>query len=117
MDRWIKKWYMYTMVHCSVIKKNGIMPSAAPRVGLRIITLESRGARATTKEEKDTHITHVWSLKHDTSELIYKTEPDSQRTGLWLPRGRRAEEGWSGSLGLAGRSYWEAQGTGNRILR
>ena len=28
------------------------------------------------------------NLKYDTNELIHKTEADSQRTGLWLPRGR-----------------------------
>ena len=35
-------------------------------------------------------ITSVWNLKHDTRELIYQTETDSQtwRTGLWLPSGR-----------------------------
>ena len=35
----------------------------------------------------------MWNLKYDTNELIYKTETDSQteRTGLWLPRGRGGE--------------------------
>ena len=52
VDRWIKKWYIYTMEDCSVRKKNEIMPSAAPRMGLQIITLESRGARATGSKRK-----------------------------------------------------------------
>ena len=32
----------------------------------------------------------MWNLKYDTNELIYETETDSQtqRTYLWLPRGR-----------------------------
>ena len=44
----------------------------------------------------------MWNLKYGTNELIYRTETDSQtwRTDLWLPRGRREEVGWTGSLGL-----------------
>ena len=33
-------------------------------------------------------ITYMWNLKYDTIELIYKTETGSQRSDLWLPRGR-----------------------------
>ena len=35
-------------------------------------------------------ITWMWNLKYDTNELVYETETDSQteRTGLWLPKGR-----------------------------
>ena len=28
----------------------------------------------------------MWNLKYDANEPIYKTETDSQRTDLWLPR-------------------------------
>ena len=33
---------------------------------------------------------YMWNLKHDTNELIYRTETDSQtqRINLWLPRGK-----------------------------
>ena len=35
-------------------------------------------------------ISHMWNLKrHNTNELIYKTETDSRRMNLWLP-------GWEG---------------------
>ena len=36
-------------------------------------------------------ITYTGNLKYDTNELIYETETDAQtqRTGLWSPRGRR----------------------------
>ena len=36
-------------------------------------------------------ISCTWNPKYDTKELIYKTETDTQtqRTDLWLPRGRR----------------------------
>ena len=35
-------------------------------------------------------ITYMWNLKYDTDELIYETKTDSQteRTDMWLPRGR-----------------------------
>ena len=33
----------------------------------------------------------MWNLKYDTSELIYKTETDSQaqKTNIWLPKGTK----------------------------
>ena len=36
-------------------------------------------------------ITHMWNIKYDINELIYKTETDSQtqKTNLWLPKGKR----------------------------
>ena len=49
----------------------------------------------------------MWNLKHDTNELIYKTETDSQTQRIdLLPRGRGVREGWSGSLGLADANYY-----------
>ena len=33
-------------------------------------------------------LTYMWNLNYDTNELTYKTETDSQRVDLWLPRGR-----------------------------
>ena len=44
----------------------------------------------------------MWNLKYDTNEPIYKTKTDSQtqRADLWLPRGRREGEGLTGSLEL-----------------
>ena len=45
-------------------------------------------------------------LKYDTNELIYETDSQTERTGLWLPRGGRVGEGWSGSLGLADTNYY-----------
>ena len=52
------------------------------------------------------NIIYMWNLKYDTSELIYKTETDSQtqRTDLWLP-GWGVGEGWSVRLGLADANY------------
>ena len=32
---------------------------------------------------------YVESKKSDTNELIYETEIDSQKTNLWLPKGKR----------------------------
>ena len=53
-------------------------------------------------------IIYMWNRKYDTNELIYETETDSQtqKTDLWLPRGRGVGEGWSGSLGLADANYY-----------
>ena len=40
-------------------------------------------------------MTLMWNLKYDTNELIYKTETDSQtqKTNLWLPKGKRGRGG------------------------
>ena len=46
-------------------------------------------------------VMYMWNLKYDMNEPTYKTETDSQteRTDLWLPRGRGEGEEWIGSLG------------------
>ena len=53
-------------------------------------------------------ITCMWNLKCDTNELTYETDTDSQtqRTDMWLPRGRAVGEGWIGRLGLADVNYY-----------
>ena len=75
-DEWIKKmWYIYTMEYYSAIKKNEIMPFAATWMDLEIIILSE-----VSQKEKDKYhmMSHMWTLKYDTNELIYKTETDSQ---------------------------------------
>ena len=32
--------------------------------------------------------TYTWNLKNDTNELIYKTDSQTEGTGLWLPKGK-----------------------------
>ena len=44
-------------------------------------------------------ITCMWNLKYDRNELIYETDSQTQRTGLWLPR-------WAGE-GRGGGMDWE----------
>ena len=41
------------------------------------------------------------NLKYDTNELIYETETDSERTDLWLPRGRMSGGGMDWELGIS----------------
>ena len=50
----------------------------------------------------------MWKLKYGTNKPIYKTETDSwtERTDLWLPRGRGEEEGWTGSLASVDANYY-----------
>ena len=45
----------------------------------------------------------MWNLKYDTIEPIYKTETDShtQRTGLWLPRGRKHSDKLNWEVGIS----------------
>ena len=54
------------------------------------------------KKEKDKYdILYMWNLKYDTSELIYETDLQTQRIGLWLPTGRTVRDERIWSLGLA----------------
>ena len=67
---------IYTIEYYSAIKKNEIMPFTATWMDLEIIIVSE-----VSQKEKDKH--HMTSLicgiqKNDTSELIYKTEIDSQ---------------------------------------
>ena len=56
-------------------KKNEIMTFAATSRGLEIIIL----SKVSQKEKDKYHmISHMWNIKYDTNELIYKTETDSQ---------------------------------------
>ena len=48
-------------------------------------------------------IAYVRNLKHDTNELIYETETDSQtqRKDLWLPMGREGGGGTDWEFGVS----------------
>jgi len=48
----------------------------------------------------------MWNLKYDTNEPINETDSQTQRTDLWLPRGRGKGKGQIGRLGLADVSYY-----------
>ena len=41
-DEWIKMWYIYTMGHYSVIRKNEIMPFIETRMDQEIILVRKR---------------------------------------------------------------------------
>ena len=52
--------------------------------------------RLVIASEEDNHIAYTWNLKKkNTNELIYKTEidPQTQKTNLWLPKGKGVGEG------------------------
>ena len=84
------------MEYYSAIKKNKIMPLSATWMQLTILIL----SEISQKEKNKYHMmSHMWNLKYDAYEPVYKTERDSQtwRTDLLLPRGRE----WDG-LGVWG---------------
>ena len=56
------------------MKKNELMPFAVPWMQLEILIRSEVRKRETMPYD----ITYMWNLKYDTSELIYKTETDSQ---------------------------------------
>ena len=77
------------MEYYSAIKKNEIMAFAATWMQLEI-TRPSEGSQK-EKDKIPYDIINMWNLKYGANEPIYRTETDSQRTPLWLPRG------WGGS--------------------
>ena len=59
---------------------------------------------------------YMWNLKYGTIEPIYQTKTDSQtqRTELWLPKGREEEVGWmSGLIGLIEEMYFKTSEQSN----
>ena len=95
-DEWIRKMqhtHTHTHTHNGILishKKNEIMPFAATWMDLKIIILSEIRQRQIPYD-----ITYMWNLKYDTNELIYKTETDlhTQKTNLWLPKGKGGGEG------------------------
>ena len=60
-----------------------------------------------SKSENDKyHIIYMWNQKYDTNELVYETDSQTERTDLWLPRGRDSGGGMDWDLGLADESYY-----------
>ena len=59
------------------------MPFATTRMDLEMITLS-----------KSDDITFMWNLNYDTSELIYRTETDSQTENRFAVAKREEGEGW-----------------------
>ena len=49
----------------------------------------------------------MWNLKHNTNELINKTETDSDTEQTCVPGGGGLGVEWSGSLGLADANYYK----------
>ena len=99
-------WYINTVEYYSDLQKREMMPFKATWMDLEIIISQT---------EKNKY--HILSLicgvcKNDTNEPTYETETDSQtqRTGLWLPSGRRDAEERIGSVGLAVANYYIQNG-------
>ena len=94
-----------TMKCYAAIPRNEIMPSAATRMDPEVIVLSEVSQTETT--------IIMWNLDYDTDELIYETVTDSQtqRTDLWLPRGRKVSNGWGEQMQTITNRIGKQQGT------
>ena len=66
------------------------MPFAATWIELEII-IQSKVCQR--RRQRPYSIIYMCNLKHDTNELIYKTETDLQRTDFGCQEGEEMEEG------------------------
>ena len=64
-----KMWHIHRREYYSAMKKNDIMLSAATWTELEIIILSEVWCGSHLYD-----VTYMWSLKYDTTELIYKTD-------------------------------------------
>ena len=73
--------YIYNII-LPTHKKNEVVLFATIQMDLEIIILSEISWKG---KDKYHMISHMWNLKYDTSEHIYKTETDSQmqKTSLW----------------------------------
>ena len=79
--------HTHTLKYYSARRKTKTMPFAAPWMDREIILLSQ------TENDKYVSLLNLKN-KNDTKEFIYKTGIDSQtqKTNLWLPKGKRGEE-------------------------
>ena len=84
------------------------MPSVTTWMDLEITTLSEVRKRKINTIRYHFHK----NLKHDTNELIHKTETDSQtyKTDCGCQGDSGILEGWSGSLGLTEANYYIQHG-------
>ena len=70
---WYVPYHSMYMEYYSATKKNEIMPFAVTWMDLEMIILSE-----VSQKEKDKYhmISHMWNVKYDSNELIYKTETD-----------------------------------------
>ena len=63
----------------------------------------TKQSKSERERQISSDITYMWNLKYDTNELIYETERDSQtqRTDLWLPRGKVGGGGKDWEFGIS----------------
>ena len=68
------------------------MPFSATWVDLEIIIV---GKVSQTEKDISQDITYLWNLKkNDTNKLIYKTDSQTQRMNLLLPKGKDGGMNW-----------------------
>ena len=77
-------WYIYAVENYSAIEKEWNTAVCSNVDGPR--DYHTKWSKANKERQISYDITYVWNLKYDTNELIYKTESDSQRINLWLPK-------------------------------
>ena len=103
-DEWIKTMlYIYTMEYYSAIKKSEIMPFAATRMKLEMITL----SKSKRQRQIPYDITYMWNLKYGTMNLSTKQKwTHRHREQTCGCQGVGEGEGWTESLGLVDANYY-----------
>ena len=85
-EEWVKKMWSIHTVECFSVRKRAKIHLQQHRYNQRLSLL----SKSERERQTPHNITYMRNLKCSTNELIYETETDPQRKGLWVPRG----EGW-----------------------
>ena len=105
-DKWIKKmWYIYILEYYSARKRNETGSFVETWMDLENIMLSEISV---TEKNKYCLTSHIWNLKYNTNESIYKTNRLTDiENSLRLPKGKGMRgEGQIRSMGLTDTNYY-----------
>ena len=102
-ENWIKKMcYIYTMEYYSAIRQQN---NATGSNTDAIRDSHTKGSKSGRERQIPYAITSMWNLICGTNESTKQRQAQTQRTDLWLPRGKVEGVRWTGSLGLVDANY------------
>ena len=111
IDEWIKKmWHVYTKDYYSAIRKNKIMPFAATRMDLEIITLSEVSQKEKDKSHMISLICGIQNMTQMNLCTKQKQTHSHREQTCGCQGGGEDGEGWTWNLGLVDANYYIQNG-------